>query len=323
MRLLEDEGHGISSLVEKHDNDIPRYAILSHTWGVEEVTFKDIMEGTGENKAGYEKIEFCRKQAASDGFSYFWVDTCCIDKSSSAELSEAINSMFRWYQNADKCYVYLSDVYTSRHATNRQPVSMTRDEAFRKSRWFCRGWTLQELIAPASVEFFSHEGDRLGSKESLEQDIHEITGIAVEALRGGSLRNFAVEERLMWAEHRETTRQEDKAYSLLGIFNIDMSLRYGEGGEKAFERLQRKIEKSLNRKWPLQFPLAMQTMPLTAPLQQSETLPAPLSTVPFRRDADFVDRRTSHNSATLLEQIEQRCAAPAARVALVGIGGAG
>ena len=241
MRLLKDVGHGILSLVEKHESDNPRYAILSHTWGAEEVTFRDLREGTGKSKAGYEKIEFCRKQAGSDGLIYFWVDTCCIDQSSSAELSEAINSMFRWYRNADKCYVYLPDVSTAREGTNWEA-------AFRGSRWFTRGWTLQELIAPASVEFFSREGDRLGSKVLLQEDIHNITGIAVEALRGGCLKDFTIKERLTWAKHRETTRQEDKAYSLLGIFNINMSPRYGEGGDKALERLRRKIEKFPNRK---------------------------------------------------------------------------
>jgi Heterokaryon incompatibility protein (HET) len=248
MRLLKDEGHGILSLVEKHDSAIPQYAILSHTWGAEEVTFKDVVEGTGKNKAGYEKIEFCRKQASSDGLSYFWVDTCCIDKSSSAELSEAINSMFRWYQNADKCYAYLSNVSTSGHTTDPQLLQTTWIEVFRNSRWFFRGWTLQELIAPASVEFFSREGNRLGSKKSLEQDIHETTGIAVEALRGGSLLDFTVEERMSWANRRKTERPEDEAYALLGIFNIRMRPDYGEGKRNAFERLQRKIEKSLNRK---------------------------------------------------------------------------
>ncbi len=120
MRFIKDEGHGDLSLVEQHDEHIPQYAILSHTWGAdgEEVTFKDLMEGTGKNKAGYNKIEFCRNQAAIDGLQFFWVDTCCIDKSSSAELCEAINSMFRWYKNADICYVYLSDVSTSGRATN-------------------------------------------------------------------------------------------------------------------------------------------------------------------------------------------------------------
>jgi Heterokaryon incompatibility protein (HET) len=250
MRLIKDEGHGDLSLVEQHDENIPHYAILSHTWGAdsEEITFKDLMEGTGKNKAGYIKIEFCRNQAANDGLQFFWVDTCCIDKSSSAELSEAINSMFRWYENADKCYVYLSDVSTSGHATNVLSSPTTWQAAFSKSRWFSRGWTLQELIAPTSVEFFSLEGDRLGSKRSLEQHICKITGIAIEALRKEPLTEFEVEERFSWAKHRETKRQEDKAYSLLGIFNIDMSLRYGEGRAKAIERLRRKIGKSLNCK---------------------------------------------------------------------------
>ena len=250
MRLIKDDGHGNLSLMEYHDDRIPRYAILSHTWGAdgEEVTFKDLTEGIDRNKPGYNKIEFCRNQAARDKLKYFWVDTCCIDKSSSAELSEAINSMLRWYQNADKCYVYLTDVSTSGVTTSVQQSPAIWGTAFRSSRWFSRGWTLQELIAPASVEFFSRDGHRLGDKESLEQDIHEITGIAIEALRGGSLMCFTDEERFAWAEHRETKRQEDKAYSLLGIFNVDMSLRYGEGREKAFERLRRRIRKSLNCK---------------------------------------------------------------------------
>jgi hypothetical protein len=246
MRLLEDDGHGTLALVEKHNNDIPRYAILSHTWGPDkdELNYKDITEGTGRNKIGYKKIEFCRAQATSDGLRYFWVDTCCIDQSSSAELSEAINSMYRWYQNADKCYVYLSDVSTLNLGTNIRS-SRTLETAFRGSRWFTRGWTLQELIAPASVEFFSLEGQRLGSKKSLEEKIQEITGIGIEALRGAPLAQFTIKQRLAWAQRRETKRPEDKAYSLLGICNIDMSSRYGEGGDKALERLRRKIGKSL------------------------------------------------------------------------------
>jgi hypothetical protein len=234
------------TLIEHDDDKIPQYAILSHTWGAdgEEVTFNDLTEGRGKNKAGWEKIEFCRKQAASDGIQHFWVDTCCIDKSSSAELTEALNSMFRWYRNADKCYVYLSDVLTSVQATNIQSPLETWEAAFRKSRWFSRGWTLQELLAPASVEFFSQEGDCLGSKRSLEQDIHEVTGIAIRALRGGLLTAFEVEERMSWAKHRATKRQEDKAYSLLGLFDIYMPLLYGEGEAKAFVRLREEIDKS-------------------------------------------------------------------------------
>jgi Heterokaryon incompatibility protein (HET) len=245
MRLIKDEGHGELSL-EQHDENIPHYAILSHTWGAdgEEVTFKDLIKGTGKNKAGYNKIEFCRNQAASDGLQFFWVDTCCIDKSSSAELSEAIISMFRWYENADKCYVYLSDVSKSGHATNVPSSPTTWEASFPKSRWFSRGWTLQELIAPASVEFFSSEGDWLGSKRSLEQQIYEITGIAIEALRREPLTGFEVEERFSWAKHRKTKRQEDTAYSLFGIFNVHMAPLYGEGRENAFVRLREEIGRS-------------------------------------------------------------------------------
>jgi Heterokaryon incompatibility protein (HET) len=264
MRLLKDDGQGNFILVEHHDNNIPPYAILSHTWGAdsEEVSFKDLTEGTGKNKAGYVKIEFCRKQAATHNLQFFWVDTCCIDKSSSAELSEAINSMFRWYQNADKCYVCLSDVSSPGHAINGQSIPITLKPAFSESRWFRRGWTLQELIAPASVEFFSREGDCLGSKRSLEQVIHEVTGIAIEALRGKPLINFKIEERFSWASHRETKRPEDKAYSLLGIFNIHMPLLYGEGREEAVKRLRRKISKSANCKCPFLFLLVTLTRSL-------------------------------------------------------------
>jgi hypothetical protein len=150
--------------------------------------------------------------------------------------------MFRWYRDAAKCYVYLTDV--SKPVFNVRDMALQPWEAlFRKSRWFTRGWTLQELIAPSSVEFFSKEGAELGNRSSLERHIHEVTGISVRALRGHNLSDFSVHERLIWAEKRETTRKEDKAYSLLGIFDIHMPLIYGEGREKAFKRLQEEIDK--------------------------------------------------------------------------------
>jgi hypothetical protein len=243
MRLLNLHDDGEFSLTEFVGENIPRYAILSHTWGAdgEEVTFKDLMKGTGTSKAGYHKIRFCGEQAAADGLQYFWVDTCCIDKSSSAEISEAINSMFRWYHDAAKCYVYLSDVSIG---------GSTWEPAFQKSRWFTRGWTLQELIAPPSVEFFSVEGERLGDKKLLERQIHEITGITTRALQGDPLSHFSVNERMSWAAKRETKREEDAAYSLLGIFNIHMPLIYGEGRKKALVRLRKEIEESLKDKSP-------------------------------------------------------------------------
>ena len=246
MRLLRLNDNGALSLTEFFDDKIPRYAILSHTWRTdgEEVTFKELLEGTGKSKAGYAKICFCGEQAASDRIQYFWVDTCSIDKSSSAELQEAINSMFRWYRDAARCYVYLSDVSIDDCDQNNQTSQFSWESAFRASKWFTRGWTLQELLAPASVEFFSREGKRLGDKKSLERQVHEITGIAVEALRGSPLSRFSVAERFSWAEKRETTRKEDAAYSLLGIFDIRMSLIYGEGKEEALVRLKKKIDKT-------------------------------------------------------------------------------
>jgi len=232
-------------LTEFQGDEIPHpYAILSHTWRLDgdEVTFRDILEGTAESKAGYDKIRFCGDQAAYDNLQYFWVDTCCIDKSSSSELLEAINSMFRWYRNAAKCYVYLSDV--SSHALDAHDnfSQLPCELAFRASRWFTRGWTLQELLAPRSVEFFSREGNRIGNKKSLERQIHEITGIAVTALQGEPLSQFSVDERLSWVEKRQTTRKEDKAYSLLGMFDVCMPLLYGEGRDRAFKRLRQEID---------------------------------------------------------------------------------
>jgi hypothetical protein len=121
MRLLECNSAGEFSLTEDivDDDKIPPYAILSHTWkDGEEVTFQELIDGTGKGKPGYEKIRFCGEQAKRDGLRYFWVDTCCINKSNNTELSEAINSMFRWYCSATRCYVYLSDVSSPAFDTN-------------------------------------------------------------------------------------------------------------------------------------------------------------------------------------------------------------
>jgi Heterokaryon incompatibility protein (HET) len=245
MHLLHLKADGEFGLTKFDDHQqYPPYAILSHTWAAdsEEVTFKELTEGTGKNKAGYGKIRFCADQAARDDLQYFWVDTCCIDKTNNTELGEAITSMFRWYQAANKCYAYLSDVLASDDDGHGHSSWPTWEPAFQKSRWFTRGWTLQELIAPKSVEFFSFEGTRLGDKKSLEQKIYEITGIAVEALQGRPLASFSVHERMLWAAKRKTKRKEDEAYSLVGIFEIYMTFRYGEG-ENAMFRLKKKIDK--------------------------------------------------------------------------------
>jgi Heterokaryon incompatibility protein (HET) len=249
MRLLKLDSHGELSLTKDFGDDIPRYAILSHTWNEDndkEVIFSDIENKYGKSKAGYRKLQFCSKQAEKDDLEYFWVDTCCINKADHVELSEAITSMFRWYRDAVKCYVYLSDVSARKRDYNGQ-TERTWEASFRTSRWFKRGWTLQELIAPASVEFFSREGKYLGDKKSLEGRIHEITQIPIAALRGTPLTDFSVDERKRWAVERETKKKEDKAYCLLGIFNVFIPLIYGEG-DHAFTRLKEEIEKRSGKK---------------------------------------------------------------------------
>ncbi|KAH8674497.1 vegetative incompatibility protein HET-E-1 [Tricladium varicosporioides] len=281
MRLLQGNSASGFSL-EDFGDKIPPYAILSHTWGAEEVIFKDLMDDTGKRKAGYDKIRFCGEQAKCDGLQYFWVDTCCIDKSNNTELSEAINSMFRWYQNAVKCYVYLSDV----------SFEVAWEPTFRASRWFTRGWTLQELLAPESVEFFSREGKRLGDKRTLEQQIHRITGITVQALQGTSLSSFGVEERFLWAQNRQTTRKEDQAYSLLGIFNVYMPLIYGEGRDNALRRLLKEIHEPSQR--PDRSLFAAEA-PFNSPAKQHSSLCLPNTRVGLLQEiyswADSQDER--------------------------------
>ncbi|KAF2758428.1 HET-domain-containing protein [Pseudovirgaria hyperparasitica] len=230
---------------------IPAYAILSHTWladNDQEVTFEDIVKQAYQGKDGYQKIDFSFKQAARHGLRYCWIDTCCIDKSSSQELSEALNSMFRWYRNAARCYVYLSDVCKD-DSDHANVVSETWwREPFKKSRWFSRGWTLQELLAPTTLEFYSKEGSLLGTKSSLEREVNARTGIQLSALRGTTpLNQFSVTERRSWAEHRETKRPEDSAYCLMGIFDVSMYPLYSEGRDRAFLRLEEEIDKASQR----------------------------------------------------------------------------
>ncbi|GKT83692.1 HET domain protein [Colletotrichum tofieldiae] len=217
-------------------NAIPRYAILSHRWlsNDGEVTFQDMERNNAITKPGYEKVAKSCKQAEEDGFDYVWIDTSCIDKTSSAELSESINSMFRWYKNAAVCYAFLSDVPSD--------SALDEDSPFAKSEWFTRGWTLQELVAPKRLEFYSCEWKLLGSKGHLSGVISRITGIDELTLQGRrQLHLSSIAARMSWATNRETTREEDKAYSLLGLFDVQLPLLYGEGGEHAFLRLQKEL----------------------------------------------------------------------------------
>lgn len=214
-------------------NAIPNYAILSHTWEDDEVLFTDIGSERAKSKSGYYKIWCSCKQASHDGIGYVWVDTCCIDKSSDSELSEAINSMFAWYKRAQICYAYLADVPEGGAGINRSQ--------FAASRWFTRGWTLQELIAPRNVQFYSAEWVQLGTKSSLSSLLSYTTGIDMDILSDRlDLDSVSIAKRMSWASQRETTRPEDIAYCLMGIFSVHMPLLYGVG-ERAFIRLQEEI----------------------------------------------------------------------------------
>ena len=247
MRLLNVH----TRLLEEFIGDnVPPYVILSHTWGEQEVSLQDLGRDGHVEKLGYAKIDGCCRVADEKGIAYVWVDTCCIDKTSSSELSEAINSMFRWYQQAEVCCVYLSDV-----VSGEDPYA--EDSSFRKSRWFTRGWTLQELIAPRTIQFFDVSWRSIGVGYSRGSSGHvinakrnasvtllsDITRIRWHVLHNGKLDGLAVAEKLAWAAGRQTTRVEDTAYCLLGIVGVNMPLLYGEG-PKAFLRLQEQIMSS-------------------------------------------------------------------------------
>ncbi|OQO05914.1 hypothetical protein B0A48_10010 [Cryoendolithus antarcticus] len=238
----------------------PTYAVLSHTWladSSEEVSYNDVKSGTAWQKTkGFTKLRFCVDRATQDGIHYVWIDTCCIDRSSAPELQEALVSMFAWYRKAVRCYAYLADVSTTADSSIE-----SWQLAFRKSRWFTRSWTLQELLAPRSVDFFSREGIRLGDKKTLQECIHEITEIPIAALQGEDLSTFSVSRRLSWARHRKARRKEDRAYSLLGIFGIFMTLIYGEG-DHAFVRLRAKINDPQQVKDVKGFDHLLATLPL-------------------------------------------------------------
>lgn len=245
MRLLHKREDGSLELTPDLPDDMHPYAILSHTWGADsdEVTLADIQTGQYKDKKGYEKIRFCSEQAVKDGIHHFWVDTCCIDKPNHSELTEAITSMYRWYENAQKCYVYLTDV-SHTQSIAYQPPDHTDFSDFRNCRWFKRGWTLQELLAPKIVEFYDEEGVLIGTKDTLAELIHDITKIPLAAIRGSPLSVFSIVERLSWARNRQTKKEEDMAYCLLGIFDVYMPLLYGEKNN-AMRRLRKMISERL------------------------------------------------------------------------------
>ncbi|KAK4208162.1 vegetative incompatibility protein HET-E-1 [Rhypophila decipiens] len=251
MRLLlaPDNTHLIQTK-EFIGDEIPKlkYAILSHTWGAEaeEVSLQELnapFESTDAKAAGFDKIHKACQRAKRDGLEYTWVDTCCIDKTSSAELTEAINSMYAWYAGAKVCYAYLSDL----------DPGADLETALPQCKWFTRGWTLQELIAPRHVIFFDRDWNEIGNKNEneignkneLSNLLSRITNIPVKLLHSQKpLEHYSVARRMSWAARRKTTRIEDLAYCLLGIFEVNLALIYGEG-KKAFIRLQEAIVQSI------------------------------------------------------------------------------
>ncbi|KAK0760063.1 hypothetical protein N5P37_007142 [Trichoderma harzianum] len=274
-------------LEEYVGNEIPPYAILSHTWGAEEVTFQEwVNTPRPTHKAGFRKILNATRQAELDGLDYLWVDTNCIDKTSSAELSENINSMFTYYSRAAVCYVHLEDVYWTK-PVDAEPSQL--HDQLQDSRWFTRGWTLQELLAPRHMVFFAEPWERFGTKSGLLGLLADITGIEEKFLREPKqiLHAASVAKRMSWASRRQTTRPEDMAYCLLGLFGINLPLLYGEGW-KAFLRLQEEIIKAYNDQsifcWCY----------IDAPVGWHSFLaPSPRS---FADSADFASFRGDHNT---------------------------
>ncbi|KAI8633251.1 heterokaryon incompatibility protein-domain-containing protein [Xylariaceae sp. FL1651] len=257
MRLLNVKTLKLEDFLS--DRKRPKYAILSHTWLEEEVLFNHIetLELSAlEKLKGFAKVKGSCARAQADGYNYIWIDTCCIDKSSSAELTEAINSMWSWYRQSDICYAFISD--TKKGDKN----------SFRKSRWFKRGWTLQELIAPDKFKFYDQDWEDLGGRVTMAPILSEITGIDENVLSRNHqvghthdiqpgnllcavcgvptsideiLRNICVASKMSWSANRETTRGEDRSYSLLGLFGVNMSLLYGEGEAAAWVRLLNEV----------------------------------------------------------------------------------
>lgn len=233
MRLINTTTLGIEIFFDGH---APPYAVLSHRWHDGEISLQEMQNGTAVERPGYAKIVQTCALAVRDGLGYAWVDTCCIDKTSSAELSVAINSMYRWYGGAVVCYAFLSDVENDNVEVDAGAA------AFANSAWFSRGWTLQELLAPPKVEFYNISWQKIGTKVTLGTAIVAKTGIDMDALTGGNLAAFSIARRMSWAAGRETTVPEDTAYCLFGLFGVNMPMLYGEG-ERAFIRLQEEIMK--------------------------------------------------------------------------------
>ncbi|KAK3370580.1 heterokaryon incompatibility protein-domain-containing protein [Podospora didyma] len=242
MRLLNVHSRHLQTFYDS----LPKYAILSHTWTQDpdypEVSFEDLKRPDHVNMARYDKIEQTCRLANTEGLEWVWIDTCCIDKSSSAELSEAINSMFHWYRDSAVCFVHLEDVDKEDVLCDAR---VGRDSIFHRCRWFSRGWTLQELVAPGRLVFYDKMWQAIGDRSELSKHIQHRTSIAEDYLRDPRVdfRQARIGQRMAWACDRKTTRKEDIAYCLFGLFDVNMPLLYGEG-DRAFRRLQEEIVKT-------------------------------------------------------------------------------
>ncbi|EIW57634.1 HET-domain-containing protein [Trametes versicolor FP-101664 SS1] len=292
MRLLDT--HTGAFVWINNPSDV-RYAILSHTWSPDgEQPYQDLLkiQAARDQDASQESQETLQESqetsflddpavsykirgacaaAREDGYAFIWIDSCCIDQSSSAELSEAINSMFEWYRMASVCYAYLSDVEDDDDV-------LAEGSQFACSRWHTRGWTLQELLAPAVVVFLTQRWNAFGTKTSLADILERITGIDRAVLTGeATLDSVSVARRMSWAATRTTTRPEDEAYALMGLFDVSLPTIYGEG-RRAFLRLQEEILRNI----PDQSILAWR-----GPLTRTTTLPCGGWGLLARSPADF------------------------------------
>ncbi|KAI6046520.1 heterokaryon incompatibility protein-domain-containing protein, partial [Pisolithus marmoratus] len=240
--------YNVRSVLKTLDDTVTDYAILSHRWNDEvdylEITGLTKMENPDDirERSGYQKIVKSCQKAKNDGLEWLWVDTCCIDKRNSTELSEALNSMYRWYENLKRCYAYLHDVDT--FPTTPDNETFAGSEGW--PEWFSRGWTLQELIAPADLQFFNKDWHFIGDKRSFASTLEKITRIPSVVLEEGLVSyRPSVAQVMSWAADRRTTRVEDRAYSLMGLLDVNMPMLYGEG-KKAFLRLQHEVIRKSN-----------------------------------------------------------------------------
>lgn len=234
----DKRGHDVHCTVSSYF----RYAMLSHRWGAREPLYHDIQGNVYELKIspGIKKLQGFCQLASKQGFAWAWSDTCCIDKTCSGELQESLNTMFLWYRQSASTIVYLSDVHEA---------SL---DLLEKSVWFTRGWTLQELLAPRFLQFYtsdwsllvdqSHPNSNHKTNLDVLKYVEEITTISKEELQDFVPGVQDARERLRWASSRELTRLEDRAYCLLGIFDVSLSILYGER-ERSFARLQEEIMK--------------------------------------------------------------------------------